>query len=203
MTRLASSRMRYRLALVAALAGLLAACVTVNITFPQEKLEGAAGQIEDIVRSPENPKPPAQPKKEPQSRLSERLYAAVGPVEAAAQTEIDLRITPEFRKLIEKEVASRRARRPQIDQWKAHGCIGENSQGLLEARPGQGCSGEVNGLVADENSDRQSIHAKFMQHYKVPSSDLPRVRAAFAKGRRDRAQAGEWIQPDNGQWIKK
>jgi len=190
------------------LVGLLTACVpvTVNISFPQEKLEGAAGNIEDMVRSPENPKPPAEPKKTgPGSRLADRLLAALGPRATEAQgrnvdvvPEVRVR-TPELMRAIE----SRRARNPQVEQWKARGCIGENSQGLLEPRAGQGCPGEVAGLIAAENGDRSFIYDTLMQQNNIPASDAPRVRAAFAKANRDRARPGEWVQEPNGQWVKR
>ena len=194
-----------RLALLA-LAGLLAACVpvTVNINFPQEKLEGAAGRIEDMVRSPENPKP-AEPKKGPQGRLVERLVAALAPADAAAQTR-SVDVVPEIRVRTPQLMAaieSRRARNPQIEQWKARGCVGETNQGLLEARPGQGCTGEVGALVGPENADRNQIYDTLMQQNNIPASDGPRVRAAFAKTNRDRARPGEWIQQESGQWVKK
>jgi uncharacterized protein YdbL (DUF1318 family) len=193
------------------LAGLLSGCVpvTVNITFPQEKIEGAAGSIEDMVRSPENAKPPARPptgpKKEPQSGLAGRWLAALGPREAAAQgrtvdvmPEIRVR-TPELMRAIE----SRRARRPKLAELKARGCIGENNQGLVEGRPGPGCGGEVAALVGAENTDRNFIIDTLMQQNSMPASDAPRVRAAFAKVHRDRAHPGEWVQELNGQWVKK
>lgn len=193
-----------RLALLG-LAGLLTACVpvTVNITFPEKQLEGAATRIEDMVRSPENPKPPAPPKKGPQSGLGDRLLAWLGPREAEAQS-VD--VVPEIRvqtPQLMKAIESRRARNAQIEQWKAKGCLGETNQGLLETRPGSGCGGEAGGLVGAENADRNFIYETLMQQNKMPASQAPRVRAAFAKVNRDLARPGEWIQQPSGQWVKK
>jgi uncharacterized protein YdbL (DUF1318 family) len=112
----------------------------------------------------------------------------------------DVRVrTPELMKAIE----SRRARNGQIEQWKARGCVGETNRGLVEARPGQGCSGEVGQLVAAENGDRQYIYQTLMQQNNIPASDAPRVGAAFAKANHDRAKPGEWLQQENGQWVKR
>jgi uncharacterized protein len=187
--------------LLVCLAGLIAACVpvTVNITFPQEKLEGAAGSIEDMVRSPEN-KPPASPKKTaPQSRLTGGWLAALGPRTAEAQVpEIRTR-TPELMKAIE----SRRSRFAKIAELRGRGCVGETNQGLLEARPGEGCGADVAAVIAAENADRAVIYDTLMQQNNIPASDAPRVRAAFAKARHDRAKPGEWVQQPNGQWVKK
>lgn len=202
---MATIRPLARLALLA-LAFVVAACVpvTVNITFPQEKLEGAAGRIEDMVRSPEN-KPPAEPKKGPQSRLVERLLAALAPRAAAAQGR-SVDVVPEIRVQtpeLMRAIRSRQSRNPQLDQWKSRGCIGETNQGLLEARLGQGCTGEVAALIGAENADRSFIYDTLMQQNNIPAGDAPRVRAAFAKANRDRARPGEWVQEPNGQWVKR
>jgi uncharacterized protein YdbL (DUF1318 family) len=192
------------LLLVAAL--LLAACVpvTVNINFPQEKLEGAAGRIEDMVRSPDNPKPP-EPKKGPEGSLGERLAAVLGPRAAAAQgRQVD--VVPEIRvqtPQLMRAIESRRGRFNELQAWKARGCLGETNQGLVEPRPGQGCSGDVARLAAAENADRQLIYDTLMQQNHIPPSDAGRVRAAFAKANRDRAQAGEWVQDPGGRWARK
>lgn len=182
------------------LAALLAACVpvTVNINFSQEKLDGAAGRIEDMVRSPENPKPPATMPKSPGSGLA-TLVAALAPREAAAQVPELRTQTPELMKRIE----SRRARFAEIQPWKTRGCVGETNQGLVETRPGPGCGGEAARLVGPENADRTYIYDTLMQQNNMPTGDAPRVRAAFARANRDRAAAGEWVQQDGGQWVKK
>lgn len=194
-----------------ALAGVLTACVpvTVNIHFSQEGLDSAAGRIEEMVRSPENPKPPAPPPGKPQSELKARRatpwLAAFAPREAAAQT-TSVQVAQEPRvdsPEIQKAVASRSARLGALREGKARGCIGETNQGLVEARPGQGCGGEVSGLIGAENADRQVIISAFMRQNNIPASDTGRVRAAFAKANRDHAQPGEWVQQDNGQWVKK
>jgi uncharacterized protein YdbL (DUF1318 family) len=170
-------------------AGLLAACVpvTVNVNFPQEKIESAAGQLEDIARSPDNPPPGTEA---PASGRS-------------VEVDPNLTITPEFVKQIEKERATRRARREAIRQAKEQGCVGESHAGPLVVRPGAGCSPQVAALVKAENADRESIVKKFMRHFKMPASDAPRVAAAFAKRRIERwARPGDWIQRPDGQWVQ-
>jgi uncharacterized protein len=201
-------RIRPWLALLG-LAGLVAACVpvTVNISFPQEKIQGAATRIEDMVRSPENAAPAPDPQqgtpqqsapKKPQSRLADRLLAALAPRSAEAQVP-EIRVqTPE----LVQAIRSRQSRNPQIDQWKAKGCLGETNQGLIESRPGPGCGGEAS-LVGAENTDRNFIYSTLMQQNKMPATDAPRVRGAFAQANRDLAKPGEWVQQPNGQWTKK
>ena len=107
--------------------------------------------------------------------------------------------TAELRRLTE----SQSRRMGTLQPWFARGCVGENNQGLLEARPGQGCSGDVARLIGEENRDRQAIIETFMRQNRMAPSDAGRVRASFAKAHRDRAQAGQWIQSDQGDWVKK
>jgi uncharacterized protein YdbL (DUF1318 family) len=199
----------YRGLVVVLVATSLAACVpvTVNVTFPQQKLDDAASQIVDMSRRPADapasgPAPPPAPK--PGSRL-ERWLAPVGPREAAAE-ERPVRIaqapktdSDELRRLTE----SQNRRLGAVQQALARGCAGENNQGLLEARPGQGCSGDVAGVIGAENADRQAIVETFMRQNKIAPSDAGRVRASFAKAYRDRVGGGQWVQTDRGDWVKK
>jgi uncharacterized protein YdbL (DUF1318 family) len=98
---------------------------------------------------------------------------------------------------------SRRQRRPALREWKGKGCIGENNQGLLVARPGEACGPEVASLIRAENADRQIIYDAFVKENKIPATDIPRVQSAFAKARQDRSRPNDWVQLDDGQWVRK
>lgn len=194
---------------VLALAVGIGACVpvTVNITFPQEKLDAAAGQIVDMSRRPPGGSPAAPPAPgtapKPGSSL-DRWLAPLGPREAGAEERLIVAQAPrtdsdELRRLAE----SQNRRLGALQQWQARGCAGENNQGFVEARPGQGCTGEVAGLIGAENADRQAIVETFMRQNKMAPSEAGRVKASFAKAYRDRAAGGQWIQTDRGDWVKK
>jgi len=186
----------------AALAGVACVPVTVNINFSQEKLDSAAGRIEDAVgggTETPTPAPAARPK--PSSALPWAV-AWLAPREASAQEPKGgptptLKRTPELTKAIE----DRRARRRPLREWKNRGCVGETNDALLVSRPGDGCGGEV-ALVAAENADRLLIYNTFMQQNNIPAADASRVRAAFTKARRERARPNDWIQQDDGQWVR-
>jgi uncharacterized protein YdbL (DUF1318 family) len=98
---------------------------------------------------------------------------------------------------------SQNRRLGELQQWLARGCVGENNQGFVEARPGPGCSGDVAKLIADENRDRQAIIQTFMRQNGISEAEAGRVRASFARAHRDRVQAGQWLQTDRGDWVKK
>ena len=204
------SRRGFSIAILGLTFAMGGACVpvTVNITFPQEKLDDAASQIVNMSRQPggappaTEPAPGAAPK--PGSSL-ERWLAPLGPREAAAEepprliAQTPKTDTEELRRLTE----SQNRRLGALQQWAARGCIGENNQGLVEARPGQGCGGDVARLIGDENRDRQAIIDTFMRQNHLAATEQGRVKASFAKAYRDRAGAGQWIQTDRGDWAKK
>lgn len=169
--------------------------VTVNVYFPQEKIDSAAGSIEDLVRVEKGGKPTTPPP----TKKDDKQGWFLTPAPAEAQIP-DLKIrTPEVMASIE----SRRARFPQIQQWKGKGCIGENTQGLVEPRPGQGCGPEVGALIDAENRDRMTLYRTLLEQNSMPASELAKIQAGFAKANRERAQSGEWIQSETGQWTRK
>jgi len=174
----------------AVLAAALAACVpvTVNVMFSQEKLDSAARQIEDMPAQGA-PATSSAPAPAPGGGRS---------VDVASTPSIDTR-SPEVVKATER----RRARRPALREWKSRGCIGETNQGLLVARPGEGCGPEVADLIRAENADRLVIYNAFMKENNIPATDTARVRSAFAKARQERSRPSDWIQLDNGQWVRK
>jgi hypothetical protein len=85
-----TSRLAFYVAAPALAFATVAACVpvTVNINFPQEKLDDAASQIVDMSRRPAEASPPSPPAPgtapKPGSSL-ERWLAPLGPREAAAE----------------------------------------------------------------------------------------------------------------------
>lgn len=181
---------------------VVAGCVpvTVNVYFPQEKIDSAAGNIEDLVRGGTEGKPAPPPVKK-----DDKQGWFWAPSAAEAQVTVQVPRVPELKTRTPEVMASiesRRQRFPQVQQWKTRGCIGENAQGLVEARPGQGCGPEVGGLIAAENRDRMTLYRTLLQQNNMPPEDLPKVQAGFAKANRERAQGGEWIQTETG-WVRK
>ncbi|PYN97391.1 MAG: hypothetical protein DMD89_16545 [Candidatus Rokuibacteriota bacterium] len=183
------------------LAVLLAGCVavTINVQFPQEKIDSAASNIEDLVRTPKDaPIEPAPTS--PRSEGGARLISLFGPTVVEAQAVPDLKTrTPEVVAVIE----SRRARFPELAAAMTKGCVGENTLGLLEARPGTGCPATVPALVSAENRDRMVLYRTLVEQNQMPPGDIARVQAAFAKAHRDKASPGAWVQDDAGQWSRK
>jgi uncharacterized protein YdbL (DUF1318 family) len=191
-----------------ALAGLVAAAtacvpVTVNISFPQEKLDTAAKQIEENTAQTaptSTPTPAPAPAPAPPAQTGS---APSPPSPTPGQTvDVTPRITTRSPEVL-KATESRRQRRGELRDLKAKGCLGETNQGLLETRPGEGCTNEAMELMRAENADREVVYQAFMKENNIPATDTSRVRSAFAKARQERARPGDWIQTDDGRWVKK
>ena len=196
-----------RAVVLAALVAATAACVpvTVNISFPQEKLDSAAKQIEDVTaQTGPQPGHVATPAATAPTTTAPTAPASTQPPVNAQGRTVDVtpRIDTRSPEVV-KATQSRRERRPALRQWKERGCLGETNQGLLEARTGEGCTAEALELMRAENADRVVIYQAFMKENNIPSSDTERVRSAFAKARQERARPGDWLQLADGQWVKK
>ncbi|HXG03716.1 MAG TPA: DUF1318 domain-containing protein [Candidatus Binatia bacterium] len=186
------------------LAFVLGGCVavTINVTFPQESIDRAASSIEELVRTPKEPPPPSPAPSPPSGRSApvERLTRWLEPAAAEAQALPELKTrTPEVMAII----ASRRARWGDLSAAMARGCVGENNQGLVEARPASGCPPDLAELVAAENRDRLALYRTLVEQNRMPPEDLARVQAGFARENRARVPAGTWVQDTGGAWTRK
>jgi len=183
---------------------LLAGClaVTINVTFPQEKIDSAASSIEDLVRVPKDAPTTPEPTPSPAPRSSgpALLIGLVTPSTAEAQPLPELKTrTPQVVAVID----SRRARYPELSAAMSKGCIGENNQGLVEARPGSGCPANVAALISAENQDRMVLYRTLVEQNNMPPADIARVQSGFAKAHREKASTSVWVQDDRGQWTRK
>lgn len=93
--------------------------------------------------------------------------------------------------------ARMRERVPAIDQLKLAEAIGENNQGFLEVRKGEGDAAAV---VAAENKDRGEV---FSDTAARTGSTAAAVGRSFARQIAASSTAGVWLQRDDGTWYKK
>ena len=87
---------------------------------------------------------------------------------------------------------------PAIDTLKQRGAVGENNQGLLEAR-GALAAGEAAGVAA-ENADRQAVYAALAAQTGSTADAVGRKRAARIAAA---STPGVWLQDEAGRWYRK
>lgn len=197
------------------LAVLVAACVTVNVYFPEAAVKDLSQQIEQEVQkqaAEEKSGEPAKPSEEPatppakesggQSSLLD-LVLGVSPAYAQSVPAPEVS-NPAIRKIID----SRAARLPDVEKYKSMGVIGENKDGLLEIIKLDAVSdlrqrADVQRVVKAENSDREQLYKEVATAENVDLSQLPKIRATYAETLRQNARKGEWIQLPSGEWKQK
>ncbi len=103
---------------------------------------------------------------------------------------------------IKKNMAERK---PKIEALKKAGSVGENKAGYLEAMTKETAGKEVKlsddekKLVEDENKDRKAVYNAIA---KQEGSTVDKVGELRAKQIRSKTPEGEFIQNEDGKWIK-
>lgn len=125
-------------------------------------------------------------------KISAILFLVFQPVVLAGQYDIK-EMTPEVSRAIE----NRKARYNDLQNAKAEGLIGENSQGLVSSMKGP------TPLVSAENADRSVIYQAIVEQNGFGPGGLAKVQSAFADVQRDKARSGDYVQSSSGEWQKK
>ena len=97
---------------------------------------------------------------------------------------------------IKKNMADRK---PKIEELKKAGTIGENKSGYLEAMKDAKIEDADKKLLEDENKDRKTVYAAVA---KKEGSTVDKVGEIRAKQIRSKAKEGEYIQGEDGKWVK-
>jgi uncharacterized protein YdbL (DUF1318 family) len=90
-----------------------------------------------------------------------------------------------------------KARLPAIIAMKVQGVIGESNSGYLQILAGKAADAQV---VEAENQDRRTVYELIAKQQKTTMAVVGQQRARII---RDNARSGEWIQTDDGKWLKK
>ena len=194
------------------------ACVTINVYFPEAKIQDLSQRIEDEVvkraveleegTGEDGVAPEGTADEDPPAVIPGRastLSLLLGATPAYAQSVPDPGVSnPAIRAIID----ARAARVQQINDFKSRGLIGESNQALLEARSLDSISdlrqrAALQKLVKDENADRERLYKEVAAAEGVDLAQLPRIRQTYAETLRNNARPGDWIQLPGGQWKQK
>ncbi len=184
------------------LAGVLAACVTINVYFPAAEVNAAAQQfVEDVISgAPSKAAPPIEkpvPAKNPGSMLFDLLIPS-----AYAQTDIAVQ-TPQIR-----AIQSRMKERfdSSLSGYLASGAIGLGNDGYVAVRDAASVPlpqrAALNQAVADENRDRKAVYSEIASANGNAAWE-DKIRASFAKQWQQQAKSGWYYQDDSGAWKQK
>ncbi|MDZ7292629.1 MAG: YdbL family protein [candidate division KSB1 bacterium] len=180
-----------RLWLLLALVIVFAAC---SIHTPEMKFTGEKTALENQILGTYN-----------QVKEDVWMVASV----RAANPDSQITLSDEKRAVL-TAIQNREFNKDDIDEFKRDGSVGENAKGYLEIRPHPKLQSDpeyrkmVEGIVAEDNRDRQIIMRRVIAiNPAIQAADTTEVEKVFARLNRDNAKPGEWIQMDNGEWVRK
>ncbi len=187
---------------------LLAACVTINVYFPEAAAEKAADRIIEDIWGPEEG---AKPESNEQSSLTTPLRgmmvaALVGTLNflvPAAHAQADLDVSsPAINALI----ASMEARADGLEPFLDSGAVGLTSDGYLEIRDPNSVPladrNRLRKLVSDDNADRASLYREIASENGHAEWEAD-IRGTFAARWIAKARAGWYYKSGGGDWKKK
>lgn len=98
----------------------------------------------------------------------------------------------------EEDIKSRmKSRLSTITTLKAKGIIGENNKGYLEFL---GSDKSKKDVIDAENKDRETVYTDIAKEQKTTAEVVGRRRATQIA---EKANPGEWIQKESGEWYQK
>lgn len=189
-----------------AIAVLLAACVTINIYFPEAEAEAAADRIIEEVRGETDAGDSSEPTGKltvpPHYRLAAVLLDLVVPA-AHAQGRPNFDATSPATRQLE---ASLKARFAQLKPYYDSGAIGLTADGTIEIRDRADVPlnerNRVRQLVAEQNADWEALYKELARINGQPAWE-DEIRAVFAERWIAKAERGWYYRDSNGTWQQK
>jgi uncharacterized protein YdbL (DUF1318 family) len=179
---------------------MLAACVTINVYFPEAAAERAADRfIRDVLGEDV----PEAPSSDPQASAT-RWWHALSPVGTAHAQSPDIDIdTPQIQ-AIKARMAERQ--RQHLAAWFDAGAIGFARDGLVEIRDRSAVSlsdrRNLERVVSEENADRNAVYREIAIANGHPEWESD-IRETFARQWIANARSGWYYQREDGSWTQK
>ncbi|AKS41722.1 YdbL family protein [Wenzhouxiangella marina] len=180
----------------------LAACVTINVYFPEAAAERAADRfIQDVLG--ESAGAPEAPDASPPPSASRFRFSDLFIASAWAQAPNINIDTPQIQ-AIKQRMAQRQS--SQLGAWFDAGAIGFGNNGLVEIRDrsavGLADRRNLERVVAEENADRNAVYREIAVANGHPEWEAD-IRQTFARQWIANARAGWYYQTDGGAWVRK
>ncbi len=189
--------------LATVLCGVVVACVTINVYFPEAAAEEAADRfIRDVIGEPSEPQAWVDPATADRPGLAGRLLDALIPSAHAQGADIDIE-SPQIN-AIKARMSERHAE--HLAAWFDAGAIGFGNDGVVEIRDRSAVGlSERRGLeqvVAEENADRRAVYREIAVANGQPDWEDD-IRETFARRWIANARPGWYYQDASGSWQRK
>lgn len=158
---------------------LLAACVTINIYFPAEKVESVAGEIVGEVRG-KNSEDKEKTEENEKSSLLGKTVLALWCSSARAQ-EVTAVSNPTIRAL----KAAMKNRYAKMKPYYSQGALHEGDNGYVSLKSTQGLGlrerRDLKNLVDAENGDRKRLYREVAEALDIDPSQTEKIAEIFAR----------------------
>jgi len=179
---------------------MLAACVTINVYFPEAAAEKAADRFIRDVLGEDVPAPSSTG---PQAARTS-WWHALSPVGVAHAQSPDIDInTPQIQAIKER---MRERQSEHLAAWFDAGAIGFSNDGLIEIRDRSAVSlserRNLERVVSEENADRNAVYREIAIANGHPEWEND-IRQTFARQWIANARSGWYYQTEDGSWTQK
>ena len=194
-------RKRYALGMSTAVGtAFVLACITVNIYFPEATVRQTAEEIVTDIHQ----KAVQKAGEEPIKKLSVWPQTASFSLVPAAYAQEETTVSnPAIRALKESIADHLASMMPSF----AAGKLGLTNKGLVEIRDEGGLNlqakAELRKLVKEDKADRMKLYEEVAKALKIEASQIERIQKIFAENWIKAAEAGWWIQQEDGAWVRK
>ncbi len=177
----------------------LAACVTINVYFPEAAAERAADRfIQDVIGEAAE-RPPA-----PEPNAGGSGFLSVSLISSAYAQQPNINIDTPQVQAIKQRMAERH--REHLADWYDAGAIGLTRNGLVEIRDrsavGLADRRNLERVVSEENSDRNAVYREIAIANGHPEWE-EEIRQTFARQWIANARDGWYYQGGDGSWTQK
>jgi uncharacterized protein YdbL (DUF1318 family) len=176
-----------------------AACITVNVYFPEGAVQRAADDfVKDLYEKTPKPQPSGAAKPHTGALPLKDLLIP----QAYAADEVT--ISSPAAQAIKARMAGRVG---ELSSFKGRGVIGETNDGNVVVKDAAGLAlkdrATVEKLISAENQDRSALYDEMQKANHLNDRNQTKIRATFSKAFQEHSPAGTWIQGESGGWSKK
>lgn len=207
----------------------LAACVTVNVNFPESAVQKATDDyVRELYRAKEKGKTPtgdpsAKPTPAPTSSAVETpkpvsFLTLIPSAHAQEGANLNFRVDTDKALKIRDRLS---ARLDEVVKLKRDGVLGETNDGNVElhndaplkkaklmAKTGAKAAAEdpikkAQKLVESENKDRSDLYEEVLSANNIGKGRMKDIRKSFARSFQAESPSGTWVQDPEGVWTQK
>jgi uncharacterized protein YdbL (DUF1318 family) len=189
--------------------GTLAACVTVNVNFPESAVQKATDDyVRELYRAKKRPtEPQAEPAPAPTSSWFQGFELIPSAVAeeipgGALEFKVDAPSTAKIRE-------SMRSRLEEVLRFKREGILGESVDGRLAIKDQAKFQSKkllmkkIDQLMSDENRDRERLYQEVLSLNQLPPARLKNIRKSFSRSFQNESPSGTWVESKEGVWEEK